>query len=532
MAPSSSSPLSSANLVPRSYSTRRVPRISTRPIAADALDRAETAGGNDQRQRHLDASASDADEKYDVDYVNDVPEPISLMSTGKVSALVGNNDIVSAKSVAPGSDEAALAKEELKRASWVEITFWLGAETFGLGSLTLAQVCSRIGYMGYTFANLAFVLLSTWTGLMLRRIKLRYKWFHFYQDCGGALWGNIGWRIIYVLVMIGKWQPVGGNTFLGAIAIIQISNGTICTVACVAIAAVVALIIIQMRTLHGLRYVIVVAFFALFVPAVIMLFDVPLSTPSPAPNVNAFAARGGFSSVVTSIMDSAYAYGAQVFFPVFMSEMKNPADFNKALYVSNTFLFIMFELLGIVVYVYRGNDSASPGFNNVESSNLRRALWGVTLLHTVVITAVSAIAMMHDIFTRIFGWSMMVSTSFRSRMYYFLTSLALMSMSFVIINLIPFFSEFVALGSSSAITLLTYGLPPLFIAELKRREILARGDAFTRRQIAYLSLLYCIMGATVALSLVGLAGVFWEIVENYTSGAYPSPFSCATSTFL
>lgn len=65
-------------------------------------------------------------------------------------------------------------------------------------------------------------------------------------------------------------------------------------------------------------------------------------------------------------MQAVYSYGGSLIFCEFLSEMRKPADFWKALLVAESFIFTVYLFFGIFVYSYHGEFVVNPAFQGLS----------------------------------------------------------------------------------------------------------------------------------------------------------------------
>lgn len=83
----------------------------------------------------------------------------------------------------------------------------------------------------------------------------------------------------------------------------------------------------------------------------------------PAPPVMTTAgppATVEFSGQVVGLMQAVYSYGGAMLYCEFMSEMRRPFDFWKALVIAETFIYVVYLFFGIFVYSYQGQYTINP----------------------------------------------------------------------------------------------------------------------------------------------------------------------------
>ena len=81
-----------------------------------------------------------------------------------------------------------------------------------------------------------------------------------------------------------------------------------------------------------------------------------------------------------------FAYAGHVAFFTFIAEMKEPADFPKALYALQIADTTLYLIVGVVVYAYTGANAVSPALGNTGVT-LRKISYGIAL-PTIMIAGV------------------------------------------------------------------------------------------------------------------------------------------------
>ena len=211
--------------------------------------------------------------------------------------------------------------------------------------------------------------------------------------------------------------------------------------------------------------------------------------------------------------------------------MREPRDFKKALYWSQAFAISFFITVGLVLYLYGGETVSAPALNMLGTT-LRRVMYGVIVIHTIPVGTLASVAIMQDLFPRFYGWDAFFSFDWKNISRYMLVSGVMLTVSWAIVESIPFFSEFLSLSSVISIVWLTYGIPAFFAAENQRRYYSYNGLPFTLKRKSFLVGAYALAFASAALAVVGLVAVIMDIVSKYQSGAYGPPFTCGSGAYL
>lgn len=85
-----------------------------------------------------------------------------------------------------------------------------------------------------------------------------------------------------------------------------------------------------------------------------------------------------FASAFQSVTNIIFAFAGHLAFFTFMSELKNPEDFPKALFVLQAWDITMYIIVAIVVYRYAGPEVQSPALGSA-SPVVMKVAYGVAL---------------------------------------------------------------------------------------------------------------------------------------------------------
>mmetsp|Transcript_7567 Transcript_7567/g.46552 ORF Transcript_7567/g.46552 Transcript_7567/m.46552 type:complete len:484 (-) Transcript_7567:1361-2812(-) len=449
-----------------------------------------------------------------------VPEPIPLADSGGVAVGEYDDNEV---------HEAGKGHDKLRTLEWTTVCFILTTEVTGLGCLSLPQVASVVGYGGFVVSMVLLGIVATWTGVMIQNLKTRNNGIFLYCDVGDMLYGVLGYRIMLVIQTAGQWVVLAGNALTTGIALTNVAAGSVCLVVWFIVAFAAIFFLTQLRTLHHMRWILYLSLVCIIVPVTTTLIDVPLRERGIASNIKAFNSSD-FKGTLVAILDMVFAFGGHSLFFVFLAEMREPRDFKKALYWSQAFAISFFVTVGLVLYLYGGDSVSAPALNMLATT-LRRVMYGVIVIHTIPVATLASVAIMQDMFPRFYGWDAFFSFNWKDTSKYMLVSGVMLTVSWAIVESIPFFSEFLSLGSSIATVWLTYGVPAFFAAENQRRYYSRNGLPFTMKRKGFLVGAYAFAFASAALAVAGLVAVIMQIASNYEDGEYGPPFTCDSTAY-
>ena len=162
------------------------------------------------------------------------------------------------------------------------------------------------------------------------------------------------------------------------------------------------------------------------------------------------AAGTTFVNGMNAFLNISYTFIGQITIPSFIAEMKNPADFPKALWAVTIAEVILFSLVGSVVYAYTGSQyNTSPAFGSLGNQLYQKVSYSFMIPTLIFLGVLYASVSARFVFFRIFegtrhkgnhtvvGWASWAGI------------LAITwIIAFIIAEAIPFFSDLLSLMSS------------------------------------------------------------------------------------
>jgi len=173
--------------------------------------------------------------------------------------------------------------------------------------------------------------------------------------------------------------------------------------------------------------------------------------PGGAPIVLAIPAVGTtFVSGMNAFLNISYTFIGQITLPSFIAEMKNPLDFNKAIWVVTIAEIILFSLVGAIVYAYTGSQyNTAPAFGSLGNEVFAKTAFSFMIPTLLFLGVLYASVTARFIFFRIFEGSRHKSSHTVIGWATWAGILALTWVgAFIIAEVIPFFADLLALMSS------------------------------------------------------------------------------------
>ncbi|THG98975.1 hypothetical protein EW026_g3291 [Hermanssonia centrifuga] len=398
---------------------------------------------------------------------------------------------------------------------WWKAAALMLAETVSLGILSIPSVFVSLGMVGGCIAVVGLGAIATATGYVLGQFKLRHPHVHNMADAGEVLAGAFGRELLGGAQIVFLIFSAGSHALTGMIAFD--------TMLWAAITAIICMILTTTRTLNGISYLSVVSFISVFSAVLITMIGLGVAGHQGHVDVKVHT---DFVTGFVAITDIIFAYSGHVTFFTFISEMKRPQDFHKALYALQIAATTLYLIVGVVVYAYTGENTVSPALGNTGPT-LRRVAYGVALPTIIISGVVNGHVCAKLIFIRIFrrngehskhmtthsviGWGTWITIC-----------VLIWTLGFIIACVIPFFNDLLGVVSAIFASWYTYGISGLFWFHLTRRSEWFSNT--TQRFKAVFWAFIVFMGAFVMIT--GMYSNIQAIVDGYRSGGFPSPFSC------
>ncbi|KEY68616.1 hypothetical protein S7711_05796 [Stachybotrys chartarum IBT 7711] len=235
-------------------------------------------------------------------------------------------------------------------------------------------------------------------------------------------------------------------------------------------------------------------------------------------------------SGMSAFMNMSYTFIGQTTLPSFIAEMKDPRDFPKALWACTIAEIVTFSIVGSVIYVYTGNQyMVTPAFG-VLNDVYKKASYSFMIPTIIFVGCLYASVSGRFVFFRMFKDSKhLTEHTIKGWLYWGLVLLVSWAASFIIAEVIPFFSSLLSVMSS--LFNCWFGFIFWGLAYFRMRS--ADREAGRRRQpvLDYLS-----VALNVVIMLTGLLyltlGTYVSvqgIIDQYRAGAVGGVFSCASN---
>jgi amino acid permease len=196
-------------------------------------------------------------------------------------------------------------------------------------------------------------------------------------DAGEVLAGPVGREIGGAAQTIFLIFSMGSHVLTFTIALNAITQHATCTIVWAVVSLVVLWLFTLPRTLKKVSYFSIVSFFSIFASVIITMVGVGVEKPIGNNKVLATTSTS-FAKGFLSVTNIIFAYAGHVAFFSFISELKNPRDFPKALYLLQICDTSLYILVAVVVYRYTGAKVESPALGSTGKT-VKRVAYGIAL---------------------------------------------------------------------------------------------------------------------------------------------------------
>lgn len=338
---------------------------------------------------------------------------------------------------------------------WWHAALVMIAETISLGILSLPSTLAAVGLVPGIILIVGLGAVSTYTGYVFWQFKMRYPHVHNMADVGEIFLGPVGRELGGFLQNVYLVFIMGSHLLTWTIALNTITGHATCTIVWSVIGLILHAILTFPRTLKNVSYLSIGAFISIFSAVMITMISVGISRPDP--HVQATVAVS-FASAFGSVMNIIFAFGGHVAFFSFISELKDPREFPKALYtlqLVNTSLYI---ISAVVIYRFAGPSVASPALGSA-SHVVRKITYGISLPTIVVAGVIYAHVASKYVYVRLFrGTRHMHERTWLSWGSWTAILTVLWIIAWIIAESVPVFNNLVGLIAALFASWFTYGL--------------------------------------------------------------------------
>ncbi|WPG97848.1 Hypothetical protein R9X50_00063000 [Acrodontium crateriforme] len=355
-----------------------------------------------------------------------------------------------------GNDDGEV---QYRTMAWWQAALIMIAETVSLGILSLPSAIAGIGMVPGVILIIGLGIIATYTGYTIGQFKAAYPFVHNMADAGEVLLGPVGREVFGIAQTIFLTFVMGSHLLTFGLAMNAITGHATCSIVWGLVGMLILFVVAIPRTLKQVSYFSIAAFASIVAAVFITMVALGVSPPNPVVHATVSTT---FNSAFASVLNIVFAYAGHVAFFSFISELKDPKDFPKALGALQIADSSMYLVIAVVIYRYAGPDVASPALGSTGSI-VRKVAYGVALPTILLAGVIYGHVNTKYVYVRIFRGTKHIAE--RSR---FATgtwigiALALWIIAWIIAESIPVFNDLVGLISALFAANFTYTLSGVF----------------------------------------------------------------------
>ncbi|KAL2813649.1 transmembrane amino acid transporter protein-domain-containing protein [Aspergillus cavernicola] len=419
--------------------------------------------------------------------------------------------------------------QKFNRLGWKRLTIVLIVEAIALGSLSLPSTFATLGMVAGVICSVGLGLLAIYTSYVVGQVKLKFPLVHHYPDAGRLMFGRVGYEVINFMLILQLLFLTGSHTLTGAIAWIDITQSSVCSVVFAVISAIILFILAVPPSFTEMAILGYVDFASIIIAIGITIIATGIeSTDAPgglaAVNWSAWPKEDiTFTDAFIAMTNIIFAYSFAMCQFSFMDEMHTPSDYVKSIWTLGITEIFIYTITGAVVYAFVGQDVQSPALLSAGHL-MSRIAFGVALPVIFISGSINTVVAGRVVHGRIFKDS---PIRFINTKMGWITWLAIIAIgtviAFIIAEVIPFFNDLLSISSSLFISGFTFYLPALMWFMLIRE-----GPWNSRKNLALGALnLFCLIIGLVTL-VAGTYSSIKDITDKYNAGTVRGVFSCSS----
>ncbi|UZJ51566.1 hypothetical protein CBS101457_000886 [Exobasidium rhododendri] len=420
--------------------------------------------------------------------------------------------------------------------SWKKCAAILFGEYVCLAILSFPWAFNTLGMAGGVISTLGLGVVALYTSMTLWRYCMKHPDLLHIADIGRQLTGSAwGYELTAIALILNNTFIQGLHTLTGSEILNVLSEHGTCTLVFSIVIMLLCFLLTLPRKIEHVATMGIVSAISMGIAILLVLIFTGIQGREPVTiepgkpvKITAWAPEGTtFVDGFNAFLNLVFTWVGQICYPSFIAEMEHPEDFPKALYAVTIAEFVLFTLVGIVVYYYCGQYTQTPAVANLKPI-FKKISFAFVLPTTIIIGVIYASVVVRYLFHRftfdtrhynnhtVKGWSIWIGCCAFTWIF-----------GWVIGEAVPFFSVLLSLMSA-----LFDGFFGFIYWALAYREInkgkLWKGQGLLRKAESIFNVFLFFAGLFVFGP--GIYTSVIAIMQSYSSGSVKSPFTCADNS--
>lgn len=448
--------------------------------------------------------------------------------------------------------EGATHQINYRNCSWEKTAGLLFSEYICLAIMSFPWSYSVLGLVPGLILTVFVAITVFYTGLTITDYCVAYPHLIDVADIGqhlffGSRWAYYATSVCFLLnnLLIQALHVLVGAKYLNTIS----DNTTICSVAFSVVTMIICFLISLPRTFSSLS---IVAYFSAATMFVAVVLSVVFAAIQDHPGgydklqlpvtYSLWPKKGTtFVDGMSAFLNIVYTFVGQVIYPSFISQMKRPKDFKKAIYAVTILQVITFALAGSIVYVYVGNEYiTAPAFGSLLTV-YKKIAFSFAVPTIFFLGSLYGNVSAQFLFLKFFDSKSRHRNNHTVKGWTTWIGILLVSwiLAFVVAEVIPFFSDLLSLMSSLFDCWFGFVFWGVAYFKLRKSNYNKRGEegvsmlrifseATVWGKTEYIINIFLI-GMGLYILGPGLYAAIDSIVLSYQSHLYGNPFTCTSN---
>lgn len=438
---------------------------------------------------------------------------------------------------------------DYKNCSWQKTAGLLFSEYICLAIMSFPYSYSVLGLVPGLILTVFVSLTVLYTGLIITDYCIAYPDITSVCDIGKHLFWNLNivWWLTALCFLCNNTLIQALHVLVGAKYFNTVADNydvagstDICSIVFAVVTTIICFLISLPRTFLSMS---VIAYFSALTMFIAVILAMAFAGVQKLPEAgfpvvwHVWPVEGtNYVNAMIAFLNIVYTFVGQITYPSFISQMREPREFKKALYIVTLAELITFALAGSIIYVYVGYDNmTAPAFGSL-TGNYKKIAFSFALPTILFLGSLYSNVSAQFVFLHIFpensinrnthtvtGWATWIGLN-----------LGLWIIAFIVAQVIPFFSDL--LGLMSSLFDCWFGFVFWGVAYFKLKKFYDPSFRFWPYFKSASIGTKLEMLANIALVIIGfyilgpgLYSTVQSIIWSYQSGAYGNPFTCASN---
>lgn len=417
---------------------------------------------------------------------------------------------------------AASGNAHFHRLGWKRLAIVTIVEAVALGALSLPKAYDTLGMFPGVFLTITLGFLAIFTSYIVGQVKLKYPEAASYADAGRLLLGRFGYELFGAAMVLELVMVVGSHALTGSIALGDLNNGRVCSVAFSAISAIILLILAIPPSFSEVAILGYVDFVSIIVAIGITIIATGIQATNSEHGLNGVDWRTmpkeglSFSEAFVAVSNIIFAFSFAIGQFSFMDEMHTPTDYMKSIWASGIIQICIYTLTGALCYAFIGSSVLAPALLSAGPT-ISKVAFGVALPVIFISGSINSTVALRYIHGRVWKKSIVRYVNTPQGWFWWISLVTVFTIiAWIIAEAIPIFSDLLSLASALFVSGFSFWIPAVMWFYL-----LCEGPWFSRKNI--LISLGSILAFIVGIVTLG-AGTYATIKDIVSFAVFL--FSC------